>query len=380
PFSNIQTVFSPPPFQTAPSLLIPNQAITPGFTILSLGDSVICDNIIWPGDANDNGIVNTTDVLYAGIAWGETGAPRPNASANWVGQSGGSDWSFPNFSNGVNHKFADCDGDGAVNNADLNVISLNYGLTHNRLGGHTEASGPLLYLDIPQDSVQAGDTVIADVYLGVNSLPVNDIYGLTFTITYDPILADSGSAAFVATDSWFGTPGQSAVGFSKDFYNQGKVEAAITRINQSNTSGYGKIGSFIFITIDNISGKTLESRLISLGIQPGLAINRNEGVIEIGSGEGDSIVVYQEKTDGISHELQARLRIYPQPARHSVQVEWERTLIQQVSLLTLQGQLLREAEPRTAATELSLGDIPPGAYLLRVEGSEGALQRILLIE
>ena len=65
---------------------------------------------VFPGDANFNQLCNYTDLLYLGIAYGETGAVRPSASLAWTPQYG------PNWNdtlpNGRDLKHADCNGDG----------------------------------------------------------------------------------------------------------------------------------------------------------------------------------------------------------------------------------------------------------------------------
>ena len=42
--------------------------------------------IMYPGDATNNGEVNGIDALYLGIAYGITGAPRDNAETDWTPQ------------------------------------------------------------------------------------------------------------------------------------------------------------------------------------------------------------------------------------------------------------------------------------------------------
>ncbi|NIR93333.1 MAG: hypothetical protein GWO08_06550, partial [Gammaproteobacteria bacterium] len=42
--------------------------------------------IVWPGDTNNDGIVNQADVLPVGLHWNKTGPARPNATTQWIGQ------------------------------------------------------------------------------------------------------------------------------------------------------------------------------------------------------------------------------------------------------------------------------------------------------
>src|ERR1017187_4381792 len=72
----------------------------------------IDSSCVWPGDADDNKIVNMNDLLAIGIAYGDTGYARPNASLTWNAQPC-QDWPRK-FKSGVNYKEADCDGNNIV--------------------------------------------------------------------------------------------------------------------------------------------------------------------------------------------------------------------------------------------------------------------------
>ncbi|ROL56735.1 hypothetical protein D9V84_06840 [Bacteroidetes/Chlorobi group bacterium Naka2016] len=85
---------------------------------------------VWPGDANNDGIVNINDVstvaLYLG--YGPTKPnfrtfQRLNPSTNWFGQTSLA-W------DSLAVTYADCDGDGEVTINDMLVIPLNFGKTH----------------------------------------------------------------------------------------------------------------------------------------------------------------------------------------------------------------------------------------------------------
>ncbi len=81
---------------------------------------------VWPGDFNNDGIVDNLDVLYWGLAEGFTGPTRPNATTDWVAQ-GCPEWA--DTIQGVNAKHQDADGNGIVDEDDLAVVLENYGKT-----------------------------------------------------------------------------------------------------------------------------------------------------------------------------------------------------------------------------------------------------------
>lgn len=88
-------------------------------------DIGVCD-LVWPGDFNDDGRVTENDVLFWGLAHGNTGLPRTNANTDWIGQDA-TDWN--SFVKGVNGKHQDANGDGEVKGDDLQVLKDNFGET-----------------------------------------------------------------------------------------------------------------------------------------------------------------------------------------------------------------------------------------------------------
>jgi len=88
-------------------------------------DLGICD-LVWPGDFNEDGRVTENDALFWGLAHGNTGSPRQNATMEWIGQDA-IDWN--SFVKGVNGKHQDANGDGEVKGDDLQVVKYNFGRT-----------------------------------------------------------------------------------------------------------------------------------------------------------------------------------------------------------------------------------------------------------
>jgi predicted outer membrane repeat protein len=77
---------------------------------------------VYPGDANNDGIVNEMDVLPLGVYWDLSGDSR-GLPPLWHRQASKS-WTP------LGATYADCNGDGLVDESDLLVIGTNWGLTH----------------------------------------------------------------------------------------------------------------------------------------------------------------------------------------------------------------------------------------------------------
>lgn len=76
---------------------------------------------VWPGDTDNNGIVELEDILPIGVYWRDQGEFRESVSYNW--QSFG----YPYIWNTEDAAYADCNGDGEVNISDVLAICLNFG-------------------------------------------------------------------------------------------------------------------------------------------------------------------------------------------------------------------------------------------------------------
>jgi len=77
---------------------------------------------VFPGDANNDGVVNEIDVLPLGVFWMMTGPERAD----------GFEWMMhPAYAwDEIAATYADCNGDSTINELDLQVIGMNWGRTH----------------------------------------------------------------------------------------------------------------------------------------------------------------------------------------------------------------------------------------------------------
>jgi len=79
---------------------------------------------IWSGDTDNNGIVDTLDILPIGVYFRESCTSRDVVSFDWIGHEFPGSWSEQNVA------FADCNGDGTVNITDVLAIGLNWNKSH----------------------------------------------------------------------------------------------------------------------------------------------------------------------------------------------------------------------------------------------------------
>ncbi|MEL6851451.1 MAG: T9SS type A sorting domain-containing protein [Bacteroidota bacterium] len=361
---------------TSPSISITQ----PGVYAVEAQDSVGCryadtvyifnhPNCVWPGDADNDGIADNNDLLALGLTYGDTGPARANASLVWIAQPA-DDWST-SLPSGTNAVYSDTDGNGVVNDDDTLAISLNYGLMHNKTGGSSNRTGATPFYLLPlKDSVQVGDTLKLEIMLGVDSMPADSIYGVAFTIVYDPSLVDSGSAR-VSYGGWLGTYGTDLIGLQKDFYSAGRVEVAMTRTDMQTRSGYGMVGGLSIVMIDDIVGKNGVSEDLIFDITNVRLIGL-DGANKPIDASPTKVVISEGNPTSINPLLLNGMKIYPQPAADQFVLAFTRQQVGSWQLVDLQGRQISAGEiNHTSQLKISTANLSNGLYLLRVETAEG---------
>ena len=219
---------------------------------------------LWPGDVNDNGTVNTIDLLYCSLAKDAEGPSRPDATSDWEEQPLGEDWE-QSFADGINFAYADCNGDGVSDDDDFDVLKDHYSFTHGTIEPDVYVLGnpendPVLLISPTQESVEAGSSIKINVSLGDAEHPITNLYGIVFTLNFDPAITSEPSSNGnpqqnvkfkLKNGSWIaGSGSNKSAAFIKVDYQNGKADVAIIRKNIGITSGYGPIGDFIVVMED----------------------------------------------------------------------------------------------------------------------------------
>ncbi len=217
---------------------------TASLTLYAEGETI--EEVIYPGDANADGIVNSSDILVWALAKDNAGLERLGATANWIPQST-TDWT--NSVGGVNGKHQDADGSGLVDEADLDIIEVNYQKNTGRHQQSYPASNELK-LDPDINSVQSfGGSSGYDITLDLSNAieGTADIHGLAFTVDFSNVQSvEEYSANIDGSDSWIAPSDVIAV----DNFLPKRSDFVITRTDAQNQLGIGNIGTLKVITED----------------------------------------------------------------------------------------------------------------------------------
>jgi len=330
---------------------------------------------VWPGDCNYDLTVNNLDFLYLGMAVGNTGPVRNNATLNWTAQPA-TDWTTEYFS-GINHKHADTDGNGVVNMQDDIAINQNYSLTHLfRIQSPSTTAVYDFILTAINDTIAPGGYASFSINAGTTSLPIPTLYGLKWSLLFDATLIDTSSIIFDYSTSALGNFSQNAATFEKSFYTSNQIDAAASRIDQNDTMNVaGQIGIIHLLskpTILNLSTLLLNANSV-------LGLNMNGEEINFNAQSG--FVIIDPSFVGIA-DLNSKdpVLIYPNPASDEITVICPGSIISNIKIYDALGKLIFVKSIQDSKTNISIENLKAGVYSLEVIDENGNCTRQKLIK
>lgn len=316
---------------------------------------------VWPGDTDDDGTARVRDLLHIGVANGTSGYPREGANAGWLGQAG-LPWD-QNFGTGLNLKHADCDGNGVVNLADTAAIIANYGQSHQKMQAHINSGGIPLYIEVPR-TAQAGDTIDINLRLGDANYPATNVYGIAFSLAFDPTMFDLNSATATLQGTWLGQPGQNLIEMK---VKDSKFNWAICRDDHQDTTGNGRLGGVTMVMIDDLTGvdpweDAMEPFDVSLIDNKGNAIGIDVFIVP----------VYPGALPG--------LNLCPNPANGRMTILLDTLEAEEVAVYDGSGtRMFLEQGDLQGNRVIETSHYAPGIYFVQVRVKQGLLTRKVII-
>ncbi|MGZ4082054.1 MAG: T9SS type A sorting domain-containing protein [Bacteroidia bacterium] len=317
-------------------------------------------NCVWPGDADENLVVNNTDLFPIGIKYGKSGVARVTQGNNWQGVPcwGWSDWQYPT---GYNTYFADCNGNGTVDIGDTLAINLNYSLTHAARSGppHVQSGIADVYVSFDKPQYLPGDTVNIYVSIGDFGNQQSNFYGAAFTLNYDNSKVEPGTEKFFFNDSWVGTLNQSEIKFSKIIPANGIVDASLVRTTHTDISGSGQVGTFQFILPLNLTDCQLYC-----SVSNSIKIDHIGNTVALSSGMDSSQFV--NPTTSFNHIRNAAFSIFPNPATDKITIQSKNEL-GTISILNSLGENVFQSISKDVREQIDISKLPSGIYFVEVK-------------
>jgi hypothetical protein len=339
---------------------------------------------IYPGDANYDGYCNHEDVVIIGLRFGVTGAPRDTNATTW-GPWASYTWqdTLPNTL--VTTNYADCNGDGVINEHDVAVIDSNFGFTHdtslaaingfNPVGATSQDPHLAFTMRSFVDSILVSDTVILDVELGTQGMVAN-LTGFTFSASFTPELVDTIMVNF---DSSMLSPSTARLDFEHTDFTHGDVSLTSVLSNQTLVSVAGKVASLIIVMEGNIAGKTtvLKDTFI-------LCPDRIIAVDDVGNvlpiyGECDSFIVY-DLDSRIDPGPTSEFKVFPNPSPGIFTVSSNHKPMQEIMITNTLGQCLYRRSVDGVREEIIFRlDVSPGLYFVSITSGSAVITHKLNI-
>lgn len=324
---------------------------------------------VWPGDANNDGTVDMTDLFPIGAFYNYHGPVRDSVSIYWIGNVA-EEWVY-DF-DGLNAKYANCYGDTMIYAADTNAIIKNYSDIHATYTLKNNGGDIPLWLNTTGIILEPGYNEIP-IMLGTEEISVDNIYGLEFSISYEglPVLDTTMRIKFHT--SWLGFESQ-MIQLDTTFPEIHLIDAGVVNTSHLNHTGYGEIGKLSFVVEDNIAGIMIASgdSTIIFNISGPTAVLNDLSEISI-SGSACEVLVSTE----VNNETpETNLMLFPNPWHGESLHIYPGNVITnnfRFELNTIDGSLVDSGELNSDVISVK-DNLPAGEYILKITGDEHVYQ------
>ncbi|MGK0389039.1 MAG: hypothetical protein ACI94Y_001773 [Maribacter sp.] len=336
------------------------------------------ETIVWPGDVNNNGVVNHVDVLYIGAAYGFAGEARDTVTIQWDSAAVPDSWGMAFQNNGLSVAFADCDGNGVVEDADLAAIGVNYGLEHDLLLSDSfpqdvGLSDTELFFNTGGDNPVAmpGSVVSILVDLGTQNIPVDNFYGLAFTIEVNTNYIDMQSLIFDFESSWMDPLNETLITYQRR--NDSTLDVVLSRRSMTTVSGGGTVGILSLIIEGDVPD--FAPNIEVLIIKDVYIVDEELNQIYV----TDEQSLYLDITSPIRELPKNEFSIYPNPVSKGICTikGLEKYSDVEVRLLDIAG---RQMKVELIDNNLHVGNLPTGIYFINVSTPRGVLTEKIFIK
>ena len=339
---------------------------------------VTCRNMrltdVWPGDVNLDNTANHFDLLHIGQAFGSKGLARfqPN-SWEWK-PTPALDWREI-FFDAINYKHADVNGDGEINRRDIEALSINFGsswgpFTRPKPLPATDLD-PKILVEMPAKGELADSTRFEiPIILGSNTRVIKDIYGVAFSVKFDPKLIDPKAITIEVPTSWMGQPQVNLESIFKVYPNEGRIDIAITRIDQNEVSGYGTVAKIKGIIIDLVGRAETDIKTEDA------ILNRLDGELLPLNTAKTSFSIVDAPRVVRPEDLLSGVTVYPNPTGNQLTISSAAGAVTEVEVMGLDGKTMIKSFRNT--NQVDLGDLRAGMYFLRIKvGQQVFFERVI---
>ena len=356
---------------------------------------------IWPGDVNNNGVVNSIDALLWAYAKGSTGEERPDASLFWEEQDLGAPWN-DNFPEGINYAYADCNGDGIIDILDFIVLDLNEDEEHGIYQGETSVVGseqmtPVVWLgdELSEDTISLviGEEINVPVYLGNEQDVIGNFFGISFLIHVDTnYIGNNFGLQFIQSEEVWSNSEASILEFSPDPYQEisgyYSLDFCFYLEENQTIASQKKIGTLQLIVIEDDLTLLPADSSIQVIIEPLRMFDGNAGDLLVSVPDTLDILMFADSTALLAKTEQDESNanqdkepsdciVHPNPANDIIYLNGELSNIGHIAIYSITGQCVYKQTLIQPLSEegLAIHQLPDGYYWLFLERNDGSLQK-----
>jgi hypothetical protein len=332
---------------------------------------------VWPGDADYDLQANNADILTLGLTYLSTGTTRASASNSWTAQPS-ADWP-QHIALGANYKHSDCNGDGIVDLNDTTALINNYALSHvfrqaaPVLTPNVASAYPQIYLVPVNDSVGPFSYAYVDIYVGSAAVPIDNLYGLSFTVNYDHTLIQPNTVFTDFSGSYLGVKNVSMITLAHDNSATGENEIGMCRNTHTEINGYGYLGRMRLSTYGASSYSP-----VSFTISDVHAINGFGVTIPL-NGAGCSVVIDPTLPAGIQTvQTEMHVNLFPNPANQLLTINTSE-LASTIVITDALGRTIFTTAPASQQTQIDVSGFAKGIYFVTISSESGITTKQLIV-
>jgi len=350
----------------------------------SPNDLCALTDCVWPGDATGDRLANVFDLANIGLGYGTAGPervvfPEPDNPIQWA-PNFSDDWQ--EYAGAVDFKHLDCDGDGFIDEMDVDAINLNYMPDNEVVAAPTPGAAPV-YLEFDQEiftidnSTPEYITFSAGLYVGDVDSPVENLHSISLNFDYPIGLTVPHSITVDYQDDAFLGHSDDLLTVRRDLveFGQGRYDLAWSQKNGAGSDGYSRLATVNFIvSADIIMGRSVPETPFPAQVNGVYLINAAGDTLDYGLPSGDTLLILDQTlaNDEVLPGQVGELKAFPNPATGKVYVQ----LPQEKGAATLevfdgQGKQVWQTRALRELPFIDLDQFGPGLFLLRARLDNG---------
>jgi len=368
------------------------------------------EDFVRSGDTNGDGEVNHYDLKNIGLAYGAIGAARMDTSIDF-NEKCVEDWNIciQEENNCIDYKNIDANGNGEVEEGDLDAIRLNFGIGNN-LG--TEVTTIVDEIDAPipisspdvindslcievADSINMDEPIVFGIYWGSEQAQIDSVYSVAFTLEIELIddesIIDSSAIETPILDISDSFLGDDLLEINKCFeLGEGMAEwhIALTRTDQQSIVGSGLLAKAeCFVPVVLVEGKSFFSgeKCIPLKFEFSdvRGIRKDGSVIaDIKKATAKTVLVKKYKPTSIFDPIvdKPTFTLFPNPARDMATLNSNNAVPTTVAIYDIKGQLIRYYEKvLNYPFRINTSDLEAGMYFIEIKADEYRIVKDLVV-